>query len=558
MDLIKRVLFSKRMILGGGLFLLFVFCLYPFLTLFFKIVFPQGGFTLQHFEKVLNSKSTMVAFKNTLWVSVGTCLMSTFMALPLSWLLTRTNIPMRDKWRSWFCLPYAIPPYIGAIAWIYLTNPSNGILNSVFGEGFFNIYTNSGLIWVMGSFFYTFILLSLLAALDRMDPSLEEAARLSGASPIRVFFQITVPIIFPSLMSGILLVLLASAASFGVPAMIGNPAGIYLLTTKIYTLQKMGSMNGIFMAGALSILLLVLATLVLIINQRILSKNSFKTVSGKTSRPSLIDLGSLKTPLSIGLAILFVILFVMPLGGITITALSKIQGKFELSNFGFQNFTRVFFETDETPRALMNSFNLAFIAATATTLMGLILGYINKKTKLKGRSAIEILASLPYSTPGTVLALAFILTFSAGVMGIPIRLYNTLGLIVIAYFAKYLNFSLRTTSDGFGQIDDCLAEASRVSGATWWISMKTIWFPLMKPALMASWFLVFMPAFSELTMTILLTGPGLETLGTLIFQLQEYGDASGGGAAVLALLTVIAVGLINGFVKFISKGKYGL
>lgn len=558
MDLIKRALFSKKTILGAGILLLFVLCVYPFATLLWKILFPQGEFTFKYFSKVIESKSTIVALKNTLWVSIGTCFMSTFIALPLSWLLTRTNIPMMAKWRSWFCLPYAIPPYIGAIAWIYLANPSNGILNNIFGEGFLNIYTNAGLIWVMGSFFYTYVLLSLLAALDRMDPSLEEAARLSGAGPIRVFFQITVPIIFPSLMSGMLLVLLAAAASFGVPAMIGNPAGIYLVTTKIYTLQKMGSMNGIFLAGALSILLLVIATAVLVFNQRILSKNSFKTVSGKTARPSLIDLGGARKPLTFGLAILFVILFILPLFGITVTALSKVQGKMELSNFGLQNIYRVFFETNETPRALFNSFKLGVMAATATTIMGLLLGYINKKTKLKGRSLIEIMASLPYSTPGTVLALAFILTFSSNFIGLPISLYNSLGMIVIAYFAKYLNFSLRTTSDGFGQIDDCLAEAARVSGASWWVTMKTIWFPLMKPALIASWFLVFMPAFSELTMTILLTGPGLETLGTLIFQLQEYGDASGGSAAVLALLTVIAVALINYFVKFISKGKYGL
>lgn len=558
MDLLKKILFSKKTILGAGILLLFVFCVYPFVTLLWKILFPQGNFSTTFFVKILSSKSTLVALKNTLWVSVGTCIMSTFIALPMSWLLTRTNIPAMARWRSWFCLPYAIPPYIGAIAWIYLSNPSNGILNSIFGQGFFNIYTNVGLIWVMGSFFYTFILLSLLAALDRMDPSLEEAARLSGAGPFRVFFQITVPIIFPSLMSGILLVLLASAASFGVPAMIGNPAGIYLVTTKIYTLQKMGSMNGIFMAGALSILLLVIATAVLVFNQRILSKESYKTVSGKTARPSLIDLGAARIPLTIGLGVLFFILFIMPLFGITVTALSKVQGKFELANFGLQNFSRVFFETDETPRALMNSFKLGVLAATATTLMGLLLGYINKKTKLKGRSFIEIMASLPYSTPGTVLALAFILTFSSNFLGFPISMYNTLGMIVIAYFSKYLNFSLRTTSDGFGQIDDCLAEAARVSGATWWVTMKTIWFPLMKPALIASWFLVFMPAFSELTMTILLTGPGLETLGTLIFQLQEYGDASGGAAAVLALLTVVAVGLINYLVKFFSKGKYGL
>ena len=106
------------------------------------------------------------------------------------------------------------------------------------------------------SFFYTFILISLMSALERLDPSLEEAARLSGATPLRVFFQITLPLIKPSLLSGIVLVFLAASASFGVPALIGNPAGIYMLTTKIYTYQKMGSFSGLHMAGLLSILLL--------------------------------------------------------------------------------------------------------------------------------------------------------------------------------------------------------------------------------------------------------------------------------------------------------------
>jgi iron(III) transport system permease protein len=555
---IKSKLLSPQFILGAAVLFLAIICVYPFLSLFEKVLFPEGSLSFKYFSKVLSSKSTLTALKNTLIMSIGTALLSLFLAIPLSWLLTRTDIPNQSRWRSLFCLPYAIPPYIGAMAWIYLGNPTNGIFNKLLGTSILNIYTTSGLIWVMGSFFYTFILLSLLAALDRMDPSLEEAARLSGANPFQVFFHITLPIIFPSLMSGVLLVLLASAASFGVPAMIGNPAGIFLITTKIYTYQRMGSLSGIFMAGALSSLLLILAMLVLVVNQKVLSRNGFKTVGGKTSRPSVIHLRSAKWPLYILMIILFMVLFVFPVIGIMITALSKIQGEFSLSNFGFQNFYRVLFEMEETGRALWNSTKLAFLAAISATLLGTILSYINKKTKITGRGIVEIFASLPYSTPGTVLALAFILAFSSDIFGTGISLYNTLFLIGLAYVAKYLNFALRTTGDGFSQIDDCLAEAARISGASWLTTMRTIWFPLMKPALVASFFLVFMPAFSELTMTILLTGPGLETLGTFIFQLQEYGDASGGGAAVLALLIITTVFILNTLVRVLSKGKYGL
>jgi iron(III) transport system permease protein len=560
MQRILSQLLSAKVILTLSVVLLLIICIYPFGVLMSKVLFSGSGgaLTFKYFTQIFNSSSTLLAIKNTVIISLLTAIVSTILALPLSWIFTRTNLPWAKGFRSLYCLPYAIPPYIGAIAWIYLANPSNGILNEIFGKGFLNVYTTGGLIWVMSTFFYTFVLLSLLAALDRLDPSLEEAARLSGAGPMRVFFQITVPIISPALMSGILLVMLAAAASFGVPAMVGNPARIYLMTTKIYTFQKMGSMSGIYMAGALSTILLVLAIIVLVVNKRILSKGYFQTVSGKSSRPSLIDLRSAKTPLLVLLIILFTILFVLPLGGVIIAALSKVQGKLELANMGLQNFSKVLLEVDETPRAFMNSFKLAFGTATIAMVFGMILSYIQVKTRIKGRNWVELLASLPYSTPGTVLALAFILAFSSGILGIKISLYNTLALIGMAYLAKYLNFSIRTSADGFGQIDDCLAEAARVSGASWWTTMRTIWFPLMKPAMVASWFLVFMPAFSELTMTILLTGPGLETVGTLLFQLQEYGDASGGGAAVLALFIILFVAGMNFTVKILSKGKYGL
>lgn len=553
-------LFNQKFILSFSILVLITFCLYPFIILIGKVIFSgaDGAFNLHYVQKAFLSKSTFKAITNTIWVSLASALFSTLLAIPLSWVLTRTNLPKAGVWRSLFCLPYAIPPYIGAIAWIYLANPSNGLINELFGVKLFNIYSSGGLIWVMGSFFYTFILLSLSSALDRMDPSLEEAARLSGAGPFRIFFQITLPIVWPSLMSGVLLVILAAAASFGVPALIGNPAGIYLMTTKIYTYQKMGSLSGIYQSGAISIVLLILAIIILVVNQKILSRDHFKTVSGKTSRHSLIDLGKWKGVISFFLSLFIFILFILPILGIAFTALSKIQGKFELSNLGFQNFYKVFFEVNETPRAFRNSLVLAFVVATVATFFGMIMSYINVKTRIKGRSLIEIFASLPYATPGTVLALAFILSFSGGIWGVKIALYNTLFMIGLAYFAKYLNFAIRTTGDGFGQIDDCLSEAARVSGASWGTTLTTIWFPLMKPALVASWFLIFMPAFSELTMTILLTGPGLETMGTLLFQLQEYGDASGGGAAVLSLTVIVAVGIINIFVKILSKGKYGL
>ena len=444
------------------------------------------------------------------------------------------------------------------MAWIFLANPSTGLLNRMAGSSWINIYSYFGLIWVETTFFYTFVLLAVLTTLDRMDSSLEEAARLSGASPLQVFLNITLPLIRPAVTSGGILVALAAAASFGVPALIGNPAKIYLVTTQIYTFQKMGSMKGLFQAGALSIFLLVAALILLFLNQWLIKGRQFQIVSGKASRPSLIELGKWKIPILVSLGFIFSLLFIFPMVGILITALSQVQGKLNLANFGFGHFYRVFFEMTETTRALGNSFYLASVASTLATLLAVVLSYIQWKTSIRGRHLLEVTASFPYSIPGTVVALALILTFSRSLFGIGPSLYNTLTLLWLAYLIKFLSLAMKTLGDGFGQIDDSLAEAARVSGASWLRSFISIWLPLLKPSIVAAWFLIFMPAFSELTMTIMLSGPGIETLGTLIFQLQEYADPSGGSSAVLALVVVFLVISINFTVKKLSGGRYGL
>ncbi len=555
--IIKGNDWGQSLILGLSLLFLFTFCIYPFSVLIFKVLFPSGSFSLKFIESVLSHSGAIKAFTNTGIVSLCITVLSVLMAVPVGWVLSRTDLPKAKAFRSWFCLPYAIPPYVGAMAWIYLANPTTGILNQWLGGSYFNVYSYVGLIWVEASFLYTFVLLAVLTSLDRMDPSLEEAARLSGASPWQVFSKITLPLIRPAITSGGVLVALAAAASFGVPALIGNPAKIYLVTTQIYTFQKMGSMQGLFQAGALSILLLVVALFLLFLNQRLNKGRQYRIVSGKTSRPSEIELGRLKIPSLVGLVFLLFVLFILPMAGITYTAFSSMPGS-ESSLLGLTNFQKVFLEMNETGRAIGNSLYLATMAATFATLLAIFLSYMQWKTKLKGRHLLEISASFPYSIPGTVVALALILAFSRGIFGIGPSLYNTFTLLGLAYLIKFLSLAMKTIGDGFGQIDDSLAEAARVSGANWVMTMKRIWLPLMKPSVIAAWFLIFMPAFSELTMTVLLSGPGIETLGTLIFQLQQYADPTGGASAVLALLVVTVVLIINGLVKYASKGKYGL
>ena len=279
-------------------------------------------------------------------------------------------------------------------------------------------------------------------------------------------------------------------------------------------------------------------------------------VQGKSSRISRIDLGNLNIVFQLTLGGIFLILFILPVTSILISSLSKVQGIFEWKNMGVQNFKQLLFELPEFGVSLKNSLLLSSSVATICVVLGLILSYIDIRTKLFGRFLIRSVPVLSFSTPGTVLALAVLLSFGRR-MGM-ISLYNTLFLIGLAYLIKYLSFSVRTISDGMRQIDKSLEEASLLCGASLMRRFVDLWFPILRHSIISAWFLIFMPCFSELTMTILLTGPGLETLGTLLFQLQEYGDSGGGGAASLSVLLIFFILMINFFVKKVSKGKYGL
>lgn len=542
----------KKMGLYTILVLLFLICVYPFLFMGYSFSFENGSFDFAIYQRALASSMTIRSFWNTMFVCGTTVILSTLISVPLAWLLTRTDLSYKGFWRTIFCLPYAIPPFIGAIAWIYLANPSNGLLKDFFP--WINIYSKTGLIFVMSAFFYTFVLINLLSAFEKIDPSLEEAAQISGASSFRVFYRITMPLVTPSLISGMLLAFLSAIANFGIAALIGNAAGISMMTTQIFIFQKMASYTGLKLSGVLSLGLLVIAALVFYLDHVISKRFRFSLVTGKVSRPNLVKLGNQQIIVQIVLIFLSLILFILPIGAILIAALSKLQGERSLSNFGIQNFITIFYKTDETYRAIWNSTVLALGAAIICSLAGYFLSQAGKQLHRRVNKVKEAFIAIPYAIPGTVLALALVLT----TLSWKLPLYNTLGIILLAYVAKFINFSYRIINDGVAQVDQSLIDAAHVAGANSWQVFRRIWLPLLRPFLMASFFLVFMPAFSELTMTVLLTGPGNETIGTLIFQLQEYGDASGGGAAVLAFCVLVLIILLNGTLKLATKGKYGL
>jgi len=208
----------------GAVWLLAILTIAPIGLVLLRSVLTPSGVTLEHYRAAFTEPANIQAGINTVIVSVATVIFATLVAIPLAWLVSRTDIPGARRFRVLLLVPYVVPPYIGAIAWINLANPTVGWLNRAAGAAVFDIYSMTGVIWVTGLFFYTYVYVACLAALERVDPSLEDAARVSGAGPLMVLRTITLPLIRPAILAGAFLVFAASAAAFGVPALIASPA----------------------------------------------------------------------------------------------------------------------------------------------------------------------------------------------------------------------------------------------------------------------------------------------------------------------------------------------
>ena len=557
----KGIFNWRNTVIGAALLFLFSFVLLPLLLLIWKSFFdPEGGLSLRNYLAVYSKSGNWDAIVTTVVVCGLTMLFSMIFATVLAWLVVRSDLPFKNQFRSLFFMPYIIPPYVGAIAWILLLTPGVGYINQIlmnlFGleaPGPFDIYTTAGLVWVMTLFYYPLAFLNVASALEQMDNSLEEAARISGAGPLRVFRDITLPLVSPSFFAGGLLVFAASASAFGIPAMIGMPSRIYVLSTQVMTYVYMGTSSGMREATALSVVLMVLAVMTMTLGNRLLSKRKYTLMGGKSARVLSVSLGRMR-PVAVGFALLMgFLLVILPIGSIVLTSFVNIFGEPISRDNLTLNHYKYILSFRMALEAFRNSFLMGAAAATLALLLASLIAYYRVKAKSKLAKISDLISTIPYATPGTVIALALIIAFS-GKYGL--NLYNTFIILIIAYMIKYLAFSVRTICASLEQIDLSLEEAAQISGASWFQSFKDIILPLVRPGLIAAWFLVFMTSFYELTMTILLYGPRTHNLGVVLYELQTYSNQQ--AASVLAVLILVVVIGGNLLVARITKGRIAI
>lgn len=558
----RKIYFDpKWIIILGIVVFMVIFQVFPILYLVLKSFFPEGHFSLLTFERLYTYKMNWGALTNTLIAAFATMVLGTLLAFPLAWLVGRTNMYGKKFFRSLFVLTYMVPPYVGAMAWLRLLNKNVGTINVLLrtlfqldtNAGPLNIYTLAGMIWVLTTFYYPYAFITISRAMEKMDPSLEEAARVSGASPLKTVFTITLPMMTPSLIAGALLVFVCAMSCYGIPSIIGAPGKVHTVTTRIVEYMGLGA-EGITDATGLAVFLMLLAIIILYVSDVVIAKKQYITVSGKSTRPNIVDLGKWRVPLTVLVSLFAAIVILVPFATIIATSFKKNLGKtlFAAGNFTAAHWTKIFSRTDILD-SLKNSILFGVLTATIGILIACTMAYLLQRTRVKGRKIPDFLITLGSGTPSVVIALGLIMTMT-GKFGI--NLSNTATIMVIAYLIKYLMMGMRTVVSAMSQIHVSLEESSQISGASWLTTMRKITIPLIFPSIAAGWFLIFIPSFYELSMTALLYSKDTKTIG---FQLYEYWTyTSQQQASALAVGILLVIILLNFVLNKLTKGNFSI
>jgi iron(III) transport system permease protein len=358
----------------------------------------------------------------------------------------------------------------------------------------------------------------------------------------------------PSIVAAALLVFISAASCYGIPSIIGAPGNIYTVTTRIVDFVYTGSDEGLSDATSLAVFLMVIALGVLYFSTFVVGKKEYITVSGKSTRPNIVDLGKWRLLITALVSVFSFFMVILPFLAVFMASFMKSLGNsfFDVANLTTRYWARIFTRSSIL-QAIGNSTISAIVAATAGIAVACFMAYLLERTNVKGKRIPDFLITLGSGTPSVVIALALIMSMT-GKFGI--NLTNTLAILIIAYMIKYMLMGMRTVVSAMSQIHPSLEEASQISGASFLRVFKDITIPLISPSVVAGWFLIFMPCFYELSMSTLLYGTDTTTLGVDLFTYQTYNsqqEASALGAAILLLVIVV-----NFVLNKLTKGKFSI
>ncbi len=550
---------------GGLLILLTFLVLYPLSMLVFgalsdsnPVVDGFGTFrpALTHFKEVLKNENVHLAFFNALVACGGGTVLAVLIGLFFSWIVVRTNTPFRRFIAGASMIPLFVPPLVAGVAWGILGSPKTGLLNIVLKwlniDFRFDFYSMSGLIVVFGIYYAPYVYMFTSSALRNMDPSLEEASEVAGASAFTTLFTVTFPLIAPAILAGTLLSFVVMLGIYGVPAALGAPANISVLTTYIFKLTAW-SPPLYNTAAAVAILLMIVTAILVWAQQRVLVGKSFATVAGKAFRPRSLNLGPWRW-FTFGLALIYLfVVVVLPTLALLIASFRRFlffkdfDAIFDSKAYGLWHFNAVF-DNPLTMLSIWNTLKVGVITAVLGGALAFAIGYTVNRTNVKGRKSIDLLATIPVAIPGLVIGVAYLWAW----IGLPGGLYGTIWILALAFVARFMPDTVKALSTSFLQIHKELEEAAWISGRGMLSTIFTIVLPLARPGVVASMTLLFVLAVRELGSSLFLYTSDSTVMAVLLLDYYEGGNT--GKTAAFSLVQTVILGVLLGITSWLSRG----
>lgn len=526
----SKLLKSEVVIQGVAILIVLFLVLLPISFLIWGSFYSSppgdvGHLTLDNYRKAFQRPWFLSSALNSLKVAIISASIASLFGISIGWITVRTNTPFSRQMEYLAILPIFLSPFMGAVAWNLLANPSVGILTRIFKSIFpflppLNVNSLFGIAFVMGIYYSPYIFLFVTGALKSMDPSLEEAARVSGAGLFKTTRVVSLPMILPAILSGILLVFVLSAEQFSIPAVLGWGVRFHVLTTRIYTILSVPPIDyGI--ATVLALTLTVITGVGVFLYRRFTAHKKFTTITGKGYRPHVLDIGRWRY-LALAYCILYVFMSaVLPILIIIITSFSILTGKFFPPTL--INYKYLFFKYKLFWLGLKNSILVSAIGATACMILATLTSWVIHRTKLKLRIVVDYLSTLPISIAAIVMAVGILWSWIYVDSWTHLGIYGTIWLLIIACISRFITYGVRSASATLVQIGPELEESARVCGASWLKTLLRITAPLLKPGIAAGWILLFIVFFRELAMVVLLYSTKSVTISIMLFELWADG-----------------------------------
>ena len=537
----------SRLFIIGVLIIMSILIALPIIALLFGSFWSSrpgapGFLTFDNYIKTFTDIRSLNLLTNSLFYAFGAALLATSVATVIAFLTSRTDTPLARVFTFIPFLPLAIPGIANSIAWVYLLSPRTGLINLFFINtlGFssapFNIYSIWGMIWTSGLSLIPLAYVGIRAAMVSLNPALEDAGRISGAGIRQVISRITIPLVIPAMLSIFFLAFIIAFESFEVPAVIGIPGNVdvYMSAIAKSVLYRIPPNHGLATSQAI---IMLIVTMLLVLLYRIATRRAekFAVITGKGYSPRVMKLGKWRY---VGVTILLIYLFVdiiLPYSILFISSLHSFwHPKTLFEDLSFKNYMELPAYSNLL-RGFFNSIFVSSISAFIAVLAAVFFTYYSLRSKVKGRGLLEGMGMLPIAFPGLVLGVGLLWAF----ISLPIGIYGTLWVIILAYTIKYIPHGIRFESEPLLQIHPELEDASRISGASLLHTIRKITLVLLKPAIIGGWVYIALITFRELGAAILLVSPGNEVISAVLYTMWAGGHIEHTIAAIMILAAII-------------------